>query len=278
MEQTPERRRDAVIALTEQQIADAKNNDLTAVTAVVEATEERVQQLARRYATGSGRTDLDLQEDLAQNGRVAVWEALGRFNGQTVAEFFVFIDRTVQGVMSDARKVETRPGVTRSIASEFERALSIAGGDPFEAEKVAQSDVMGKKKLSPEMAYAARLSWQGVEYLDAPASSGDGEAYASLLDKVADRVGVSSDLVEPSDYAKVRRDETRDNVHTILDRMGRQQNDVLKATFGIDPVGLYGTENDDEIAADFGIERHRVRVIRSLGKTRFAKLWTEAGF
>lgn len=267
-----------MIALTEQQIADAKNNDLTAVTAVVEATEERVQQLARRYATGSGRTDLDLQEDLAQNGRVAVWEALGRFNGQTVAEFFVFIDRTVQGVMSDARKVETRPGVTRSIASEFERALSIAGGDPFEAEKVAQSDVMGKKKLSPEMAYAARLSWQGVEYLDAPASSGDGEAYASLLDKVADRVGVSSDLVEPSDYAKVRRDETRDNVHTILDRMGRQQNDVLKATFGIDPVGLYGTENDDEIAADFGIERHRVRVIRSLGKTRFAKLWTEAGF
>jgi RNA polymerase sigma factor (sigma-70 family) len=267
-----------VIALTEQQIADAKNNDLTAVTAVVEATEERVQQLARRYATGSGRTDLDLQEDLAQIGRVAVWEALGRFNGQTVAEFFVFIDRTVQGVMSDARKVETRPGVTRSIASEFERALSIAGGDPFEAEKVAQSDVMGKKKLSPEMAYAARLSWQGVEYLDAPASSGDGEAYASLLDKVADRVGVSSDLVEPSDYAKVRRDETRDNVHTILDRMGAQQNVVLKATFGIDPIGFYGTENDDEIAADFSIERHRVRVIRSLGKTRFAKLWTEAGF
>jgi RNA polymerase sigma factor (sigma-70 family) len=267
-----------VIALTEQQIADAKNNDLTAVTAVVEATEERVQQLARRYATGSGRTDLDLQEDLAQTGRVAVWEALGRFNGQTVAEFFVFIDRTVQGVMSDARKVETRPGVTRSIASEFERALSIAGGDPFEAEKVAQSDVMGKKKLSPEMAYAARLSWQGVEYLDAPAPSGDGEAYASLLDKVADRVGVSADLVEPSDYAKVRRAETRDNVHAILDRMGNQQTTVLKATFGIDPVGFYGTENDDEIAADFGIERHRVRVIRSLGKTRFAKLWTEAGF
>jgi DNA-directed RNA polymerase sigma subunit (sigma70/sigma32) len=179
--------------------------------------------------------------------------------------------------MSDARKVETRPGVTRSIASEFERALSIAGGDPYEAEKVAQSDVMGKKKLSPEMAFAARMSWQGVEYLDAP-SSGDGDAYMTLLDKVAETVGVSADLVEAGDYERVRRNETRDNVHTILDRMGRQQNDVLKATFGIDPVGLYGTENDDEIAADFGIERHRVRVIRSLGKTRFAKLWTEAGF
>jgi RNA polymerase sigma factor (sigma-70 family) len=264
-----------VINLTEQQIADARDNDLTAVSAVVEATEERVQQLARRYATGSGRTDLDLAEDLAQTGRVAVWEALSRFKGSSVAEFFVFVDRTVQGVMSDARKVETRPGVTRSIASEFERALSIAEGDPYEAEKVAQSDVMGSKRMSADMAYAARLSWQGVDYLDAPAGN-DGGAYMTLLDKVAETVGVSADLVEPGDYATARRNETREKVNAVLDRMGRQQQIVLKARTGIDPVGFYGKTNDDELAADFDIPRHRIKVIRALGRARFAELWNDA--
>jgi DNA-directed RNA polymerase sigma subunit (sigma70/sigma32) len=132
--------------------------------------------------------------------------------------------------------------------------------------------------MTPETAYAARLSYQGVSYLDAPVnnSSAAGEGYMTVGDMLADTVGVPAELLEPSDFERARREETRTKVHAVLDRMGKQQQTVLKALTGIDPVGYYGNENDDELAADYGIPRHRVMVIRSLGKTRFAALWNEA--
>lgn len=71
-----------MIDLTAQQIADAKANDLSAVSAVIQATEERVLQLAAKYATTGGKFDRDLSEDLAQTGRIAVWESIARFMRQ----------------------------------------------------------------------------------------------------------------------------------------------------------------------------------------------------
>ncbi|MFC9651443.1 sigma factor [Streptomyces sp. NPDC056937] len=267
-----------MIDLTEAQIADAKANDLEAVTAVVAATEERVQQLARRYATGSGRTDQDLVEDLAQIGRIAVWESLARFNGKTVAEFFTFIDRTLKGTMSDERKEATRQGVSRAVAADFERALSLASGDAYEAEfLVTTTEAMGARKMSPEMAYAARLSYQGLEYLDAPMGSGPdtGEAM-TLADTLADETGVPADLLEPSDYEKARRKGTSVKVRKVLSRLGEHQRIVLMALTGIVPVDFYGTERDGELSAAYGIPREQIRVSRNKGKDRFAELWLAA--
>ncbi|MBD0712574.1 sigma factor [Streptomyces sp. CBMA370] len=269
-----------MIDLSEAQIAAAKANDLEAVTAVVSATEERVQQLSWRYATGSGRTDQDLAEDLAQTGRIAVWEALSRFNGTTVAEFFTFIDRTLKGVMSDTRKEETRQGVSRAVAADFERALSIAGGDAYEAEwLVTTKEAMGDRKMSPEMAYATRLSYQGLEYLDAPVKGHESDNpgdYVTLADTLVAEAGVPADLLEPADFARARRKRTTEKVHGTLNRMGGQQRTVLMALTGIDPVGFYGAEHDDDIAADFEMPRYRIPVIRNKGKARFAELWTAA--
>ncbi|MFC9739175.1 sigma factor [Streptomyces noursei] len=270
-----------MIDLSEAQISAAKDNDLEAVTAVVKATEERVKQLAWKYATGGGRTDQDLADDLAQTGRIAVWEALSRFKGKTVAEFFTFIDRTLKGVMSDTRKEETRHGVSRAVAADFERALSMAGGDPYEAEHLATTkEAMGARRMSEEMAYAARLSYQGLEYLDAPVKGHESDNpgdFLTLADTLAEHAGVPADLLEPSDFARARRKHTTEKVHDTLNRMGDQQRTVLMALTGIDPVGYYGTEHDEELAADYGIPRHRMCVIRSKGKDRFASLWTAAG-
>ncbi|MFF7990315.1 sigma factor [Kitasatospora xanthocidica] len=272
-----------MIDLTEQQIRDAQANDLDAVTAVVKATEERVVQLSRRYASTGGRVDPELVDDLAQVGRIAVWEAIGRFRGETVAEFFGFVDATLRGALSDERKSETRQGVTRAAAADFERALSMAGGDPYEAEFLAATtEAMGARRMSEDAAYAARLSYQGVRHLDAPLSAtghvfpGDTGDARTIGEWLSDRMAVPEDLLEPGDFERDRREQTRGRVHATLGRMGDQQAHVLRALTGIDPVGYYGAENDDELARDMGVPRHRISVIRSKGKDRFRTLWETA--
>ncbi|MFI9721547.1 sigma factor [Streptomyces sp. NPDC052396] len=263
-----------MISLTEAQICAAQNHDLEAVTAVVEATEERIQQLARKYATGGGRTDQTLAEDLAQTGRIAVWECLSRFSGTTVAEFFTYVDRTLKGVMSDTRKEETRQGVSRSVAASFETALSMADGDPYRAERVATDpDALGDRRLSPEMAYAARLSYQGAECLDAPMGQSETGDALTLADTLAAENEVPADLLEPSDYERERRKQTGIRVRRTLARMSWDQSTVLMALTGIVPVSYYGTERDGDLAADYGLRRDQVRIIRNKAKERFAELW-----
>jgi RNA polymerase sigma factor (sigma-70 family) len=266
-----------MINLTAQQIADAKNKDLDAITAVIKETEERVSQLARHYATTSGRTDYTLMEDLEQTGRIAVWEALDRFKGTEVAQFFTFVDKTLKGVMSDERKEEQRPGVSRAVAADFEKALRIADHDPYVAEfLVTTTEVMGKRRMSADMAYAARLSWMGIDYLDAPLGGDESPHDATLADTIADKVGVSEDLLEPSDYVKAAREATRKKVWYVLKKMGSQHRHVLSALTGIAPYDYYGTENDAELAEAMGVDPIRVTSIRSRAKDRFAELWIEA--
>lgn len=179
-----------MLNLTNAQVAAAKANDLDAVAAVCGEIEERVGQLARRYATTGGRTDQDLVEDLAQIGRITVWESLSRFEGETVAQLFTFLDRTLSGTLAAERRTHTRQGVSEATAARFEKALSLSGGDAYEAEKVAQSEEhMGTFKLSAEMAHAARLSWQGIEALDAPLPRAhELDDSKTLLNKLADVV------------------------------------------------------------------------------------------
>lgn len=258
-----------MIDVTPEQIAAAKGNDIDAITAIVKATDERVQQLARKYATTSGRTDTDLAEDLAQIGRTAVWQCLERFEGTDVAQFFTFMDRTVSGALSDARRAEQRQGVSVQAAKVFETALRMASGDPYEAQRIATTaEAMGDRKMSPEAAYAARLSWQGLEYLDAPVY--DGMTLGAYIEETQ---GVSVDLLEPSDRERARRQAIREDVHTTLGHMGAQAANILRATYGVAPVGFYGTENDDALATDFGIVRDRVRGQRVKAKARFESLY-----
>lgn len=271
-----------MIDLTNEQIAAAKANDTDAVTAVIRATDERVIQLARRYATTGGSTNLDLAEELAQIGRVAVWECISRFSGEDVAQFFTYMDSTVSGTLSDARRADQRQGVSPSAAKDFETALRLAEGDPYEAQRLAASDAMGKRKMSPDMAQAARLSWTGHEYLDAPIAKAVGahsaaEERSTLGSFVDERFGVPADLVEPSDLDRERRKATRERVHATLGQMGAGQRDILKGTFGISPAPFFGTDNEDDLADYAGCARAQVRANRVKAKARFEALYGEPG-
>lgn len=256
-----------MIELSFETIAAAKAKDLAAITAVVEATEERVQQLANRYALGS----VDLREELAQTGRIAVWEGLSRFSGGTVAEFFTFMDRTVSGAMTDARKAETRPGVSRSAAAYFETALSLAGGDPYEAERIAQSkDTMGDRRMTADMAYAARLSWMGTDSLDRPINE-DG----STLGDVVAAMDLPAELVTSDDITAHRRKTKIRAVHRTLAKLTDNRRNVLCADFGISGGDYFGGADvpDAELAAQMRMTETNLRVTRTRALSQFREVY-----
>jgi RNA polymerase sigma factor (sigma-70 family) len=277
-----------MIDLTAEQIADAKANDLTAVTAVINATEDRVMQLARKYAANGAYVDDALVEDLAQEGRTAVWLAISRFEGKDVAQFFTFIDRTLNGALSDERRKLTRSGVSQQAVKDFETALSAAAGDPYEAERlVCTAEVMGARKMSPELAYAARLAWQGVDYLDTPTkgnavnhdySKWGNEVPGTLADQIA--YALPADLVTTADVASARQREVRNTVHATLNKLSDRMAGVLRRDYAFDGVPHYtdGTKAnvgtaDAEIAAEFGITPYQVQQARTKGRSRFRELY-----
>ncbi|UFQ15493.1 MULTISPECIES: hypothetical protein [Streptomyces] len=259
--------------LTHAQIADAKSNDLDAVSSVIRETEELVNARARRLATTSGHTDTDLVEDLAQVGRIAVWEAIGEFAGDDPAQFMAHMDRSLTRAMADARREATRPGVSVYTAKRFEQALCMAAGDPYDAEKIAASEEMGAEKLSPELAYAARLSWLGIDSLDRPFNGArHGESF-TLGDVIAQEMGVPADLVDSADIASHRRRVIREQVHRALGLLSDRQRHVLKGDHGIAPVGFYGDEPDAVLADDMGVTPNQVKQARVKGKNRFSELY-----
>lgn len=152
--------------ITIETIRAAQNHDLDAVSAVAAATEPRVLYYAREAARG----DAALADDLAQDGRLAVWSGLDRFSGDTVGEFFSYVNTTLRGTVSNHRQSYGREGVTRAATERFEAAVSIAKGDTAVAERIVQdAEVMGGqfRTLSADLARSARLAYQGASSVDA---------------------------------------------------------------------------------------------------------------
>ncbi|MCX4687208.1 hypothetical protein OG401_23370 [Kitasatospora purpeofusca] len=261
-----------MIELSAEILAAAKNNDIAAVAAVVSATEKLVTTRARRFAGN----DLSSVDDYAQAGRVAVWEGIKRFEGSTLPEFVAFVDRSISGAMADARRAEMMQGVTPHAAKVFGEALAKAAGDPYEAEQIAASEAMGKDRLSRELAYAARLSWAGMDSLDRPFNVDITGESVSLGDVVARELGVPAELVEPRDVAAHRRTVVRKRVHLALGRLSERQRTVLKAGYGIAPMALYRVAVDDsELADELGATPAQVQMARYRGGLRFAEVYTE---
>ncbi|WP_405793364.1 RNA polymerase sigma factor [Streptomyces sp. NBC_01506] len=259
--------------LTHSQISAARENDLDAVSAVISETEALIKAKARHYAGSAEVNGNALAEDLAQAGRIAVWQSLAKFDGDSPGEFMKYIDRALHTAMSEARRAETRPGVTPYAAGDFEKALTLAGGDPYDAERIAITDDMGERQMSPDHAYAARLSWLGLEYLDRPVQS-EGGKVITLAAKLEREIGMPAELITAADIASHRRTVIRDQVHRTLGLLSERQRHVVKAVFGISPVPKYRPVIDDaELEADTGLSHDQVRQARKKGKERFSELY-----
>ncbi|MGW3739835.1 sigma-70 family RNA polymerase sigma factor [Streptomyces sp. NPDC005146] len=243
------------INLTASQIVEAKAGDPDAATVVLRELEGLLSSLA-------WRVDRANAEDLAQVGRESVWTALRRFRGDTVGEFINYAHRTATGAMTDARKEQQRQGVSRSVAADFEKALRVADGDPYLAGILATApEVMGVRRMTPETAYAARVSYEGTVSLDLPV-----EDSGSLAEALPDN--------SPADDSEARTTAAEARTRFVLRRLGKQHRTVLEMTHGI---GESGTHSDAEIAMFLGMPPERVRSVRARARRRFAELYREWG-
>jgi RNA polymerase sigma factor (sigma-70 family) len=272
-------------ALTFEQITAAQNNDIAATSAVIEATEGRVTKLADIAARRMGGRLEDYREEFAQVGRIAVWEALSRFTGDTVDSFFAFMYSTVENVLMDAVRSERNgaAGADADAVKVFASMLELANGDVYLAEKLAQTVPPKGRRLGRDRANAARLAWQGAESIDVPSPTQKnndrgyspttgGNNALTLAESLAGTIGVPEDLITSADVTAEERRRKCAVIQAVIDTMGDYQAHVIRASFGIDPVGFYGRgDNDDELAADMGLEVKQVQDARKKGLRSFGK-------
>lgn len=278
--------------LTLDQVRAAQNNDLAATTAVIEATESRVMKLAHKAANrmgDAGDRRADFVEEYAQVGRIAVWESLSRFKGDSVDAFFAFIYSTVEAALLDAVRDERNGGADKDAVKVFASMLEMADGDVYLAEKFAQTVPPKGKRLSNDRANAARLAWQGRESLDTPSPTliNEDRAYSpsiggnnafSLGESIPGTLGIPEDLVTAEDR---NREESRVKhavVTGILDVMGQGQRDVIRHSFGIGGATYYGhgaSGDDAGLAEELGTTVLKVRDARTKGLKAFAKRYVK---
>jgi len=158
-------------------IRAAQDNDIAATALIIEATDSRIAGLAskaaHRMAATGDRLDA-YREEFTQIGRIAVWESLPRFTGDSVDGFMAFMYATVADKLKDAAREERNgaAGADKDAVKTFGAMLRETDGNVFEAERRVQTDLPAGKRLSADRANAARLAWQGSESLDAPAPNG----------------------------------------------------------------------------------------------------------
>jgi len=226
----------------------------------------------------------EYREEFEQVARVAVWEAIPRFDGETVDSFFAFVYRTIEGVLMDAVRSERNggAGADKAALKIFGQMLVKADGDPYLAEKFCQTVPPKGERLSADRAHAARLAWEGTVSLDAPApvadGYGEGDIMGVLAETVATDLGVPEDLVTPEDMTREADRVKHAVVNAILDVMGENQRVVIRHSFGIAGHTCYGygDQGDDEgMSAEVGLPVVKIRDARTKGLKSFAKRYVK---
>lgn len=252
--------------LTLDTIKAAQSNDLAATSEVIKATEGRISHIAYRLGASA-----DQREEFAQVGRIAVWEALPRWTGDSVDSFFAFMHKTVEGKIKDASRTERAQGATgadRDALWVFAACLKEAKGDAEAAEFLCSTLPPKGRRLSPERAQAARLAWMGTVSLDMPTSD---ESSGTLAELVTTDYGVPDDLVEPSDRMSDEKRRKLAIVNAVIESMGAKQSYALRTRWGIGtPEFGTGAEADAEVAETIGVAPVQVGSIRNKAHRSFA--------
>ncbi|SCF58250.1 RNA polymerase sigma factor, sigma-70 family [Streptomyces sp. Cmuel-A718b] len=192
-----------------------------------------------------GHRHADYFAEFVQVGRIAVWESLERFQGETTDSFFAFAYRTAECNLRGAVRRELGLGTDDTATWIFTNMLNESDGDPAEAVKLAQTAPPAGRRLSADRAWAALRAYQGTEPL--------GEI--------------------PQNAAPAPESRTSVRVGVLLDALGPQQRAVLKMTYGIGDSGRMSTA---EIAEELGIPRTAVASAKKKGQARLAQLWERA--
>ncbi|AUG87306.1 RNA polymerase sigma factor [Streptomyces phage Rowa] len=279
--------------LTLDLIRDAQANGLEGTSAVLSAMEGRIGKLAdaaARRMSQNGLSFEDYREDFRQDAALAMFEALPRFNGDTVDSFFGFMWTTIEDVLKDKVRDARNQGADKDALKVFASMLEKADGDLFLAEKFAQTVPPKGRRLSADRAQAARLSWQGAISIDTPAvringvsagsaSQGEYEAAYNWSENLASSLGIPEDLITPEDITAEENRQKHAIVNAILDAMGENQARALRHSYGIGGVSCYGTGDAGDLeglAAELGLTPIQARDARTKGHKAFAKRYIKA--
>jgi DNA-directed RNA polymerase specialized sigma24 family protein len=263
--------------LTIEQIRAAQNSDLTATEAVVAAMESRIQSTAASEARRMKRDMAYYTDEFAQEARIAVWEALPRFVGETVDEFFAFMHTTLKGVVKEAASDDRNAGCDRDSLKVFAAWVKRCDGDVTLAEKMCQTvPPEGGRRLGRDRAHAARLAWQNVASLDAVLNADDDSSTdVSFANMLASSIGIPEEFLTSGDLSAEDKRQNIAMVHAVLDSMGTLEATVLRGNFGIGGAALFGYERgnnqDAEFAAAIGKTDKQVATARAKGFMSFAK-------
>lgn len=270
--------------LTMDVIHAAQAGDVAANRTIRDEFEGLIYSVARKAATTQDRVNEHQISDYQQDGWLALLEAVPRFRGEHVGQFVSFVESSIKGQVADAHSREHRSGVSERTMTRFHKAIRLAteqGGDEYDAQAISSDrDLMKGDVLTPSLANAARMAYQGVDRLDRFVNAPDSDPM-TLGETLLSVIGLPEDLIEAQDISdamnRLERDHDRETlppqVHEILGQLGDTQRLLLCALTGIGDVSQYGTENDDELAADYNLNRKSLKVSRNKGKANFARRW-----
>lgn len=215
----------------------------------------------------------DVVDEFKHVATIGAFEALGRFTGDTVDAYFAFMQRTAQSVIVDHCRERRFTGADADSIKAFTYWIRECGGDVDLAEKLCQrsADPAGRR-LGRDRANAARLAYQGALALDMPVHPDWGESGpATYADILVSDLGIPDEFLTADDVSQRARALRIELVRAVLDSMGEISGSVLRATFGIDPYGEYGTHANAEIGALIGRTGTQVVDARKKGYRQFAK-------
>jgi hypothetical protein len=278
--------------LTLDQIRDAQLNGFAGLEAVNSAMTGRIAKLAeaaaRRIDPSAGAWYRENREDFRQDGALAMFEALPRFDGDTVDAFYAFMWSTIENTLKDKVREERNGGADADAVKIFGAMVEKADGDVYLAEKFAQTLPPKGRRLGADRAQAARLAWQGAASLDAPpakehytgvAQMGDYAALPCLGEQLASSLGIPEDLLTADDMTAEENRVKHAMVWAILDSMSANQANALRHSYGIGGAQCFGTGIDGDLlglAAFLGVEMTQARDARTKGHKAFAKRYIKA--
>lgn len=266
----------------------AQNGDAAARQEISSRFEGLIHSVARQAATTGGHTNESQIEDYVQDGWLALLTYLPRFEGEHVGQFVSYLESHIRNGVGNAQRNEHRQGVSERTMKRFTKALRLAearGGDVYEAMSIATDrDLMKSDTLTRATANAARQAYMGTDSLDRPAAterngSGNASHVVTLGDTLLSTIGIPEDLIESADITRALNKIEQANdahtlpgqVHEILSQLGEQQQIILCALTGVGDVSEYGPEYDDQLAADYGLNRKNLTSNRHKSRAAFSR-------
>lgn len=258
-------------------ITAAQNGDRDAIEAVLKDAEPVITRLAAQAASHYQRQGAADRDQLENDGRVAAWMAIGRFDaeraGEDVADSFRgYIYKTVARSMQDSlrgQRFDGCAGADDDAIKVYGRMVDQADGDLYLAEQMCRHVPPAGRRLDKDRARAARMAWQGRASLDRPV----GDDGATLAESLAESLGVPEDMITADDISREGSRVRVATVRAVLDSMGARQADVLRHDYGI---GVDQVDTTEELAAVLGTTTVVIRKARDNAKKTFEAKFIQA--